>query len=187
MEIIEGLTRIEGPSGAANRMAGSKFALPPGFDTSKYASAWIEEGPQVQEAMQEVYLESEGVKAQGWQIFKIMKPKKVSDEKDEKSKPEMVPCTRAIGKAVYVLMYRPKKLQQALNIIYANQSRRLVQQEIRGDTVAANESGDPGIITAAELSKFSKEATDEDGVPYLKTTPLAGARTPQEATELKLA
>lgn len=182
MEIIEGLTRIEGPSSGRDRMAGSKFALVPGFDSNRYASAWIEEGPQVQEAMQEVYLESEGVKAQGWQVHKIAKL-----GKDPKDKPEMVPCTRAIGKAVYVLMFRPKQLQRALNILYANQSRKLVQQELKGETAAANESGDPGIITNADLSRFSKETTDEDGAPYLKTTPLTGARNPQEATELNLA
>lgn len=194
---IEGLTAIE--SGSKNTgMQGSKFALPPSFDASKYASKWVEQGPNVIEAQQPTVFVSAGVQAEGWQVFKQLKagqtipepPKEgelpLADAK-KPARPVMEPVTRVVGKMVFVLLFRPKRLQEVVNIIHANESREIVQREVGGQTNAANTTGDHGILTAADMAQFRRQFPDEvePGNDYLKTTPLA--TRPAEAVELNLA
>lgn len=190
LEGIEGLTALD--SGTQyNPLAGSKFALPPGFDTKRWASKWVEEGPQVTEAQQPTILQSAGVQAAGWQVYKQAKfptptPKKEGDPElnldDTKRKvPILEKVTRAAGKVIYVLMVRPKQLQQVVNVIHANESRTLVSREVAGETNASNVNNDHGIVTATNKKVFREEDTEG----YLKTTPLN--QTPTQAVELNLA
>ena len=194
---IDGLTALTGSSNV--RMSGSKFALPPSFDPTKFASKWVEQGPNVIEAQQPQVLDFANCAADGWQVFKVLKvaPGEVSepvsadakpgDEKAEgKRTPQLVPCTRAVGKAIYVLLFRPKALQEAVNILYANQSREIVGREVMGESAAANQSGDHGILTNQDLARFGKNFSDEMPEGYLpKAVP--SARKPAEAVELQLA
>lgn len=202
---IPGLTKLEGPQ--MMRMAGSKFALPPSFDARRFASKWVEQGPQVQEAMQPQIIQSANVAADGWQVFKVLKvteaKRGTADEKSQeqveaelagakaeeseapKKKPEFVPCVRAVGKAIYVLMYRPRELQRAVNVLYANQSRELVGKEVMGETNAVNASQDHGVLSNQELMAFKKNFEDEVPKGYLpKADP--SAQRPAEAVELNL-
>lgn len=189
---VAGLTSLEGPANA--RMSGSKFALPPSFDATKWASKWVEQGPNVIEAQQPQVLDFANCQADGWAVFKSLKvgDKSEADLADAKpgdkpkAGPNMVPYTRAVGKTVYVLLFRPKALQQAVNILYANQSRDMVGREVMGESSAANISGDHGILTNQDLKRFGKNFGDEAPQGYLpKTDP--SARKPAEATELHLA
>jgi len=203
---VEGLTMLEGP--VQQRMAGSRFALPPSFDSTKYASKWVEQGAGVLEAQQSTVLAFAGCEAQGWVVFKVLKvgdnltsspenlaPAKQEGEESSETeidskvdkpkparKPTMVPYTRAVGKAVYVLMFRPKALQQAINVLYAGQSREIVHRELIGETSAANTGNDPGIITNADLRKHSRDMGDESE-GYI---PPARGQTPREAVELNI-
>jgi len=189
--LVEGLTELSGPR--RQRLAGSKFALPPGFDSKKFSSKWVERGPGVQEAEQPTVLEFANVQAQGWTVYKTIdstytppEPEVEEGEGEAKPKrkaaPRMVPFTRAVGKAVYVLMFRPKALQVAVNALYAGQSRAIVDRELLGHTNAVNEGNDPGMLTAADLRNRSRDLGDEpEG--YIPARP---AVKPAEAVELHI-
>ncbi len=198
---IEGLTKLEGPVRIQN--AQSRFALPPGFDATKWASKWVFDGPEIAEAQQDKVLAYANVKAQGWAVWKTKAPYTEEEQEtiariNSKDKPtqedkialnklesarKQIPCTRVVGKQKFVLMYRPKALQQAINRIHAASSRALVNQELLGDTNQANQANDPGILTNHDLRRFSKDITGEE--PQILPTTFAGNR-PDDATTIKL-
>lgn len=186
---IEGLSALSAGV-AQNPLAGSKFALPPGFDATRFASMWAEEGANVIEMQQPTILASAGVQAAGWQVYKQLKvvhnAKKLDDmPPEDRPKPAMERVVRVVGKTTFVLMFRPKALQQAVNIIHANESRAMVSREVEGETNTANESGDRGILTSADMARNKRVFREEDGEGYLRTTPLS--TTPEQAVELNLA
>jgi hypothetical protein len=170
--------------------SGGQFALPAGFDSTKYASRWVLDGPSVEEAKQDEVLSFAGVKAAGWQVYKVLKAP--TEEEVEKAKkesknltPRTVPCLRAVGRNTYVLMFRPKELQKAVNQIYANQSRAMVNAEVDGETSAANVSDDPGILTNADMRRFDGRFQDAENVGgYLKN--VGNQKTPEQAVTLNI-
>lgn len=164
--LVEGLTALETGTFHRGRLAGSKFALPPGFDANKYASKWVTDGPEVIEASQDQILESAGCKAQGWAVYKTTKTAGTGKEGD---KPSFVPVTRIVGKVTYVLLYRPKALQVAVNKIYADQSRILTGAEVRGETNSANINGDAGVLTNADLARMQRFNETDPGGSYIPT------------------
>lgn len=172
-ELIEGLTALDPKGSHQGRMAGSKFVLPPNFDANKFASKWEEKGPAVIEAAQEQILESANCKADGWQVYKDISNKNA-------------PYERVIGKKTFVLLFRPRLLQKAVNAIYADESRRLVNLEVAGETNAVNVAGDPGILTNADLRRFGKHLEPDEGASYLP--PNAGGQPTrlQEAATIEL-
>jgi hypothetical protein len=183
--MIEGLTAIDfGQTNA--RMAGSKFALPATFDSVKYASKWAEEGPEVEEARQEQVISSAGMKAQGWEVFRTidLEATKKLGEKGDKA-PVLVPVKRVVGKKVFILMFRPKALQQAVNKLYANESRERLNREIVGESATVNEAGDPGILTNQDLKRVSRSY---DGSDEPRPIPKGGGKLqdPNRASELVL-
>lgn len=169
--MIEGLTILEGPT-AGNPLVGSRFVLPSSFDGQKYASKWVEDGPEIEEARQEQIIPSAGVKALGWEVYK---------EGDKRQ-----PVARVVGKRKFVLMFRPKQLQKAINSIYADESRNRVNSEILGDTsVAKTEmSSDPGILTNKDLQRVSRSHGEDAPSPIPKSGGFV--TNPNEASELQL-
>lgn len=192
LPVIEGLTALAGPIDRS-RLQNTIFSLPVGFDTNKYAAKWEEKGNPVSEAQQPTFIESIGAQADGWQIYKVLKNPRKTLSKDalealtpkEKTeyaayKPEYEVVERVTRKSVLILMFRPKVLQQALNIVYANQSRALVGGEVEGDGTSVNEGGDQGILTNKDLERHYKgERGEHDG--YLPQTPIS---RPTEAAEI---
>lgn len=199
VELVEGLTALDA-SEHRNPLSNSKFALPPGFPAHQCASKWELEGNSVIEAQQPTVLEGAGVKAAGWAVYMQIVPGQriVTDEEKPKEgepkKPAFVPkrevVKRVVGKNTYVLMFRPKKLQAAVNAIHGNTSRRIVVSELRGETNAANTSGDRGILTNEQLVRAMKKAggdPDGDTLPpeyMLPTNPVPDH--PDRASELNL-
>lgn len=185
--MIEGLTALEGP--ARGNLSSHKFSLPANFPSDKYASKWVEDGPEVQEAQQKQVIAQANVAADGWQVYRMIAPVKIMDDESQekepkKGPPKLIACTRVAGKKVYVLMYRPKALQKAVNDIYANQSRILVNQEVNGEKSAVSE-GDPGILTNADLQKFNRHLGQDEGEQYLP--PNAGSSPTQLQTAADIA
>jgi len=198
---IEGLTKLQGPLRLQN--ASSRYALPADFDATKYASKWVFDGPEVQEAQQERVLAYANVKAQGWAVWKTKQPyteeeQAVIDGIKSKEKPsqedkitltklenarKLVPHVRTIGKHKHILMFRPKALQQAINQIHAASSRALVNQELVGETNQVNPANDPGILTNADLRRFSKDIQGEE--PSLLPTTFVGKK-PDDAQTIQL-
>lgn len=170
---IEGLTSLTQPGlPNAARMIGNKFSLPAGFPREHFSSLWAEEGNGVLEAMQDEYIEATQHKAIGWVVYKEKKityrdvevknkQTGLTEIKQEPDKTEDVPVKKVVGKKTYVLMVRPKRLQQAVNALYAKTSRDMVNREIKGETNGANLSGDEAILTNADLRR-AERMTGED-------------------------
>lgn len=173
---IEGLTSLEASEMKAV-LSGGRFALPPGFPP-EMSSMWKEEGPGVIEAQQDEVLQFAGVKAVGWTVFK--------HQVDKDGKTKLEPYKRSIGKTTYVLLMRPRKLQQAVNQIYANQSRTIVNGEVEGESTAVNANSDPGILSNQDIRQFDRLTRDQEnaGGGYLRGV---GANPDlQKAVELNL-
>lgn len=180
MALIEGLTALEGP--VAGTVTAHRFSLPAGFDSTRFASKWVEDGPEVMEAAQPQILAIANVKADGWAVYKVL-DKKATDAQpdlvDDKSAkipkpPVRVAYTRVVGKKIFVLLFRPKVLQKAVNAIHADTSRILVNQEVRGERATANENGDEGILTNADLQRHGKQFVEDEGASYLP--PVSGGQ-----------
>lgn len=189
-ELCEGLSRVEDSGGNAHRNAASSLSLPAGFDFNRFASKWVADGNEIDEAKQPKFIQSVGLRADGWQVYKQIQALSALDElantklpKEERKKPAMVPVVRISSGKPYVLMFRPKALQRALNVIHANESRDLVTRELSGQSAIANETGDPGILTNEDMKQFNRVSDAEDrSSEYLgKTT---HTPSPQQAVEL---
>ncbi len=190
--MIEGLSALTGPQRGV--LASHKFSLPPGFPADK-SGKWEEDGPSIIEAEQPEILYSANCKADGWRVYKVL-DKVATEARNEKlvaehatsgSKeklkfppPVMVTYKRVVGKKTFVLMMRPKALQLAVNKIYADTSRALVNQEVNGETARANEAGDPGVITNADLRRFDRGQAEDEGANYL---PVGGGGQPTRVDE----
>lgn len=161
---IEGLTALTVDQDLT-RMTGSKFALPPTFPTQSLASKWVVDGMEVIEAGQPQVLSHANCQAQGWTPFMVVDieatkaqpvPKQIAG-KDPVAVPApvMTPFSRVIGGKKYVLLFRPKALQRAINNIYADQSRSLVNRDLLGENTP-----EEGLITNAELRKHDRMEGD---------------------------
>lgn len=185
--MIEGLTALD-THYAPDRMVGSKFALPATFDTKKWASKWVENGPEIEDARQPQIIASANMQAQGWEVFKTLDLEAVKKDQEDggKSKiPKMIPVLRVAGKKTYILMCRPKALQMAVNDLYAKESRDRLNGEIMGETATANETGDSGILTNQDLKRVSRSYGEDDTPTPI---PAGGGKTtqPNRASELVL-
>lgn len=178
---IEGLTALVTPA-SGNGQIGDKFVTPHDFDKNRLASRWVIDGPEVQEAQQDEVLAYANARAKGWTVwtrfealeiedqveFDRLKEIKNRSQDEEKAynklngKRKKVPYTRVVGKHKFVLMYRPIELQKAINQCYAAESRARVNLELKGETNAANDSGDPGVLSNADLKRFRKLDGEED-------------------------
>lgn len=185
--MIEGLTAL---TGVERGVLGShKFSLPAGFP-AKMSSKWVEDGPEVIEAAQPQILQQANVSAVGWTPYLVLdnegtetRNEKLAvdhemiqstlDMKDRgKLKlppPIRRPYVRVVGKKKFILLMRPRALQEAVNRIHADTSRHLVNQEIKGETAVANEGNDPGIITNRDLRTIQRYEAIDEGEDYLKT------------------
>lgn len=180
---IDGLTALDKDETKAI-ISGGRFALPAGFPANM-SSMWQPEGPSVMEAQQPEMLQFAGVKAAGWTVFKSLTPATKEDlALDKDAKPKILPYKRSIGKTTYILLMRPRALQQAVNQIYANQSRTIVNAEVDGDSNSVNANSDPGILSNADIRQFDKLTRDQEnaGGGYLKG--VGGMQNPNEAVEL---
>lgn len=191
---VDGLVSLESTESHVAHSMG-RFAFPPSFDTTRFSGAWVLDGPNVDEMRQDEVLTFANCKAKGWEVFKILAQPSLSEEAEElgdtkkgqKLPPRRIPCVRAVGKNKYVLMFRPKALQKAVNEVYAAQSRQLVNQEVQGLGSAVNEANDPGILTNKDLAKMSRNfnyGEEEDAGTYAPDAPVP--RSPNESVELDI-
>lgn len=106
------------------------FNLPPNFDQKQFAAEWVEKG-QVAMKQQRQPLPQTGMSADGWQIWK-------NESKDKPTE------THASGSKVFVLMCRPRVIQDQVNALYGNVSKKLLNSEVAGKTNAAVAATPPG-------------------------------------------
>lgn len=149
--MIEGLTAFTSPQGYVNR---GRLPLPETFDSKRFVGKWVKKGPSIQIAKQPEPIPSENVVANGWQVW--------SDSKNQI-------CQRTLSTGIFILMFRPRVLQTAINKLYGNASRRRMVQEAEGKTVAGQTKTDSGIFTQDVLNKIP--GLNREGSPFETNVP----------------
>jgi len=127
-----GLEPIKQPDGAPDF---GIFNLPPDFDTKAHAAEWVEEG-QIMFKQQRQSIVGTGMSADGWAIYK-------HNGKTYK--------TTTGNKKTFVLMFRPKQLQQDVNALCGNLSKQRIKREVKGETIAGESIADSGMLPESRL------------------------------------
>lgn len=130
-----GLQVIEKPAGQPDA---GLFNLPPAFDTSRFAAEWVLE-TQVASKSQRQVLSQTRFTADGWTVWRV-----------NKDDPATTVATEA-GKK-YVLMCRSRKLQDQVNAVFGDVTKKQINRELQGQT-AAGEAPQKGILTEERLQR----------------------------------
>lgn len=142
--LIAGLERIDSSNPSSYK---GQLDLPNEFDSRQFVANWVARR-SVEAKKRKETIRSENLRADGWQVWK---------DKGGKA------CIRNLGTGPFVLMFRPKALQQALNKAYGNVSIRRMQGEANGDTVGGSGIDDGGMLSNKvlnQIQKLNKERTD---------------------------
>lgn len=129
------LEPISAPSQQADA---GMFNLPPAFDVRKHAAEWVLED-QVPFKQQRQVLQGTGMSADGWAVWKA----------ESRDKPTVVIGS---GNKRFVLMCRPREIQNQVNAAFGNVSKKAINREVKGESVAGEARQDPGILTEKQLT-----------------------------------
>lgn len=141
---FEGISQIEGPRDL-NRTRG-KLALPTGFPVGKFAVKWAKQGYGVAMAKESEQISGTNFRVDGWEVWYDSGQK---------------PCIRTLSDGPYVLMVRPKVVQQNVSKICGNLSRERLKNEARGRTVAGAAIEDDGMLTDPILDRVERKTGDD--------------------------
>lgn len=135
----EGIITLTGP------LAGQEgyFSLPVEFDRKLHVANWVKVGPSVQQAQQIQPIIGTRQAAVGWATWKFPKGHK------DAGKPHKV----TVKAGEYILMFRPRKVQENVNAIYGNVSKRHLLREQRGETIGGAPVRDPGVLHHERITK----------------------------------
>lgn len=153
-EVISGIQSLSGPADL-NRLRG-KLDLPKGFPILRYAGKWVKKGTGVDKARQPQILTGVGMVAEGWQPYK-----------DSKKQLHV----RTLDSGTYVLMIRPRAIQNAVNKLFGNVSKKRMAMEANGQTVAGEQNLDYGVLDTQKLNQiaaFRQDGMDETKVEMNK-------------------
>lgn len=135
---LEGIVTFDAPSGGN----AGHFNLPGDFDPKLHAANWVQVGPNVDKAKGVQPILGTNFGAVGWEVWKYPKGHK------EAGKPHKV----TLSKGEYMLMFRPKSVQENVNAIYGNVSKRhLVRTQTEAIPTAPGATGDEGVLSPARL------------------------------------
>jgi len=135
-----------GPSDE-NQNAG-QFALPANFDKNRFASKFVKIGNEVRAAEARQSLVGTGYTADGWAVWK-------NDAGEYHS------VTVADG--TYVLMFRPIDIQQGVDKVFGDLSRKRMLSEKRGETIDGKPVKDTGMLTEDRLTRILGSEGVDDG------------------------
>lgn len=160
--LIEGMREVKDYAKAN----GGLLTLPQQFDRKKFAAKWCKEGLEAESQQQEQPIGNK-LLVMGWAIWK--------------SAGQV--CRRILGNGRYILMCRPRFLQDAVNAECGNLSRERIIGEHKGanrDT-PEGESLPTGMLTTAQLNALepNPEAAQELKLPFNKipAAPAAKSKT----------
>lgn len=157
---LEGISIVTAPASEPNA---GVFNLPKDFDRNTHASLWAKQGAEVEARQQREYLEGSNFSAEGWEVWK--------DKKDKI-------CTVATRKGdVYVLMFRKRVVQDNVNAIYGDVSKRRIIAEHAGETVGGQALQDTGLLTNQTLNR--NHIRDFDGEEGLNISMNLSSATPK--------
>ncbi len=147
-----GISEYTSPAGKVNKGA---LELPKDFETTRYAAKWAKQGAGVSRAMEPEIVASEGKQICPWTVWK--------NAQDQI-------CRRQLASGVFILMVRPKNVQQAANKLYGNVSRRRMVTEGEGHTIGGERNSDTGMLSNARLSREGENRTFEGQIPLNEIT-----------------
>lgn len=141
------------------------FNLPPQFDVKKYAAHWERKGAAVDQRKQVQPIMGTNLGADGWEVWKY------PEGHELKGRPAEV----ALKSGAYILMFRPRDVQDNVNAICGNVSKQHLIREQGGLTVAGQprENVDPGMLTDPQITKGTglKEFGEETFQVQMNPTP----------------
>lgn len=127
------------------------FNLPSSFDQKRWAAQWVEEG-SVDSMRQRQPIVGAGATADGWEVWK---------PEGSKGAPHKV---KSINSRTYVLMYRSRHVQDQVNALYGNLSKKFINKEVTGQTVAGEIGQDPGMLTEEHLRQQGGGSLSEESI-----------------------
>jgi hypothetical protein len=122
-----------------------QLALPADFDTKKYVGRWAKKGVGTERSRNPQSL-GNGQQADGWQVYK--------GRRNEI-------CQKTLSDGVYVLMFRPKALQRAVNAILGNVSKARITKEHDGETIEGESTVPFGMLPESSLKKMFPQESPE--------------------------
>lgn len=171
-----GLQFVEMP---ASEPDAGMFNLPPEFDRKQHAAHWVKKGPDVQRmAQRQPVVGAQGVTSDGWQVWK-----------DSKGRQAAVTTSKS---GEYILMFRPKLVQDQENALYGNVSKGRMLREKHAAASARQETraDAPGMLTSEQLREArmsDSEADGDDGIKMNAIGEIARATVPTQEVITKAA
>lgn len=145
--IIEGMREVKSHAQALS----GQLALPPQADRKKHAFKWVKEGLQVEGAQQNQIIKGDRiVEVDGWVCWKT---------------PQGQLCKRVLESGRYVLMCRPRALQDAVNALCGNVSRERIVKEHSGterDDPQGKDAPSSGMLPTAVLDRLDPNPTEAE-------------------------
>jgi hypothetical protein len=117
------------------------FNLPPDFDQKKHAAHWEREGGAVEQRQQVQPILGTNYGADGWQVWKYPAGHELANRI----------CKVTLKSGTYVLMFRPRNVQDNVNAICGNVSKRHLMREQQGMSIAGAPITDPGILNDEQI------------------------------------
>lgn len=136
------------------------FNLPPSFDRKENAAKWVAVGHAVGQAQQrENLVGAGGVTADGWAVFKV----------------EGKPHKAATSKGEFVLMFRPRAVQDAVNAVYGNVGKKRMMAEKQLAATSTTEQRATGMLSDEQLAQagYRDPSTADDGSIQLNRIDIA--------------
>ncbi len=157
---IEGLTLAQGPVDQ-NRLKG-RLDMPVNFPYTRYIGKWAKKGVNTQRAKQAQYIRNgtQTLKADGWEVYIDKETKK--------------PHLRTLSDGQYVLMVRPRQLQETLQRINGNTSRQRLRNEVQGKTIGGEANDDYGMIPDDILKRIPGLGREDGSNVDLPDNPIGG-------------
>ena len=156
----EGIVTLQGPTGGNE----GYFTLPIEFDRIAFVANWVKIGPDVEKARQLQPILGTRQASVGWETWKYPKGHRDATK----------PCKVTLKSGEYVLMYRPRKVQQNVNAIYGNVSKRHLLREQRGETIGGTPVMDPGVLNHERITENGIRDFGDDYVMNVVPNRVAG-------------
>lgn len=158
---MEGIIEMSSPG----QLNPGIFRLPAQFDTKLFAASWVKKGPEVEAArgVQPILGTSKG--ATGWEIWRY----------PAKHPQAGKPCTVTSKAGEFILMFRKRNIQDNVNAIYGNVSKRHLMKEQTGEVLDSKPVGDRGVLTHSRLQKMGMQDFGDDYQVNLPENPESSA------------
>jgi hypothetical protein len=142
------------------------FALPISFDRKEWAAKWVKEGHEVDAAKQPQSIPGSRLVADGWQVFL------------EGNKPVKRSCTSG----VFLLMKRPKVVQQSVNAICGNIGKERTMAQLGGAKTSGGielPAAESGSLSDIDIARQTGSRRENDGAVILNPVVLDSDRIEQ--------